>query len=67
MAPPASTSSFFELALRAKNALVASGFGAGIVAMAIMPAAFEMMDAVPIVTVLWLLVTLLLQLLGQRD
>ena len=43
-----------------------AGFGAGIVAMSIIPAAFTMLDAVPIVTVLWLLVTLALLAGGLR-
>jgi uncharacterized membrane protein YfcA len=43
-----------------------AGFGAGIVAMSIIPAAFPMLDAVPIVTVLWLLVTLALLAGGLR-
>lgn len=43
-----------------------AGFGAGIVAMAIVPTAFTMMDAVPIVTILWLLVTLALLAGGLR-
>jgi len=36
-----------------------SGFGAGIVAMAIVPARLKMLDAVPIVAVLWTFVTIL--------
>ena len=43
-----------------------AGFGAGIVAMSIIPAAFTMLDAVPIVAVLWLLVTVALLAGGLR-